>query len=38
MLVYKLKAIFGMKYKEFFKTIDYVHEKTNKSKISIFLI
>lgn len=36
MLVYKLKAIFGMKYKEFFKTIDCVHEKTNKSKISIF--
>ena len=36
MIKYKLKAIFGMKYKNFFKTIDYVHEKTGKSKTSIF--
>ncbi len=36
MLKYKLKAIFGMKYKSFFNTIKEVHKKTGKSQISIF--
>ena len=36
MIKYKLKAIFGMKYKNFFNTIDYVHKQNGKSKISIF--
>ena len=35
-LKYKLKAIFGMKYKSFFNTINVVHEKSGKSKIAIF--
>ena len=33
---YLLKRIKGMNYKQMFDTIDFVHTKNNKSKISIF--
>lgn len=35
-LFYKLKAIFRMNYKSFFKTIKLVHERSGKSRIFIF--
>ena len=35
-ILYKLRTLFGMNYKSFFKTINMVHERCGKSKIWIF--
>lgn len=35
-ITYLFKRIKGMNYKQFFETINYVHEKNKKNKISIF--